>query len=108
VAAARESHFACDGSAFEAPARQMLRALSDCFIQGHMSGRSIRLVGHTDPRGADDYNRLLGQRRADVVKQQLTFMALNADAIETSSRGGMDATGHDGPSRADHRRVDVQ
>jgi peptidoglycan-associated lipoprotein len=105
---APESHFACDESAFEAPAQQMIQQLADCLTQGPLRGRILRLIGHTDPRGAQDYAMLLGQRLAVAVAQRLTALGLGAGQIQVSSRGGMDATGHDEASWAEDRRVDVQ
>jgi outer membrane protein OmpA-like peptidoglycan-associated protein len=36
--------------------------------KGPLSGRSIRLLGHTDPRGTEAYNEQLRLERAANVK----------------------------------------
>src|SRR6202140_4693143 len=40
-------------------------------IKDKGKGRSVRIDGHTDGKGGDDYNRKLSERRADSVKQWL-------------------------------------
>lgn len=58
---------------------QQIERVAHCVV-GSQSSRSpirlIRLVGHTDPSGADAYNLQLGKRRADQVKQYL-YQAIN-------------------------------
>jgi OOP family OmpA-OmpF porin len=49
--------------------------------------RNIRIVGHTDPLGAADYNMRLSQQRADSVKAYLVSRGVNADVITTSGAG---------------------
>ncbi|WP_421752337.1 OmpA family protein [Croceimicrobium sp.] len=66
----------------------------------------IVLTGYTDASGPEDYNKTLGQRRADEVKQELVqVFGISADRIETSSKGENDplAKGHNNINR----RVDV-
>jgi outer membrane protein OmpA-like peptidoglycan-associated protein len=50
----------------------------------------IRLVGHTDPKGSDDYNDKLSVRRAVAVRDFLTDGGYAADRIETEGRGKRD------------------
>jgi outer membrane protein OmpA-like peptidoglycan-associated protein len=40
-------------------------------IKDKGKGRSVRIDGHTDGKGGDDYNRKLSERRADSVRQWL-------------------------------------
>ena len=70
----------------------------------------MNLVGHADPRGEEEYNMVLGGKRADNVKHTLDDRrpVLNAQATMTkASRGEMDGTGTDDASWAKDRRVDV-
>jgi outer membrane protein OmpA-like peptidoglycan-associated protein len=50
----------------------------------------IRLVGHTDPKGSDDYNDKLSVRRAVAVRDFLIDGGYPADRIETEGRGKRD------------------
>jgi peptidoglycan-associated lipoprotein len=67
----------------------------------------MNLVGHADPRGEEEYNMVLGGRRADNVQHFLVSVGLPTGQAMTTSRGEMDATGTDEAGWAKDRRVDV-
>lgn len=48
---------------------------------------SIRIEGHTDIAGPADYNMMLGERRAEAVKEFLVSRGVDTSRIETVSRG---------------------
>jgi len=102
-----DAYFEFDSSAVLPEYQGTLRKLSDCFSTGPLTGRQMRLVGHCDPRGDDEYNMLLGQRRAASVKNAISNQGLSEAKMETSSRGEMDATGTDELTWAKDRRVDI-
>ncbi len=103
-----EAYFSFDSANVQPGYRALLRKLSDCFMTGPLKGRQMRLVGHADPRGEDNYNLVLGGQRADNVKKTLVAEGMAADKVQTSSRGEEDATGTDEAGWAKDRRVDVQ
>jgi peptidoglycan-associated lipoprotein len=47
----------------------------------------IRVHGHCDERGSDEYNLALGNRRATSVKQYLVNRGIDASRIDTQSWG---------------------
>src|SRR3989454_8817424 len=47
----------------------------------------IRISGHCDERGSDEYNLALGNRRATAAKQYLVSHGIEAARIETVSYG---------------------
>ena len=47
----------------------------------------ITVTGHCDPRGTDEYNMALGERRAKAVKQYLVNAGVAADRINVVSKG---------------------
>ncbi len=47
----------------------------------------IRIDGHCDERGTDQYNLALGRRRADQARRYLTDRGIDASRIETMSYG---------------------
>jgi len=47
----------------------------------------LRIEGHTDERGSDEYNLALGRRRADQAKRYLGDRGIDASRIETMSFG---------------------
>ena len=51
------------------------------------TGVRIRISGHTDSRGSDEYNLALGQRRAAAAKRYLTDRGIDGSRIEIVSFG---------------------
>lgn len=102
-----EARFDFDSAKLSSSATTMLDALATCFISGPAKDKGMRLVGHADPRGTDDYNMGLGQRRAGSVSAYLVKKGLPEERMETSSRGELDATGTEEQGWAKDRRVDI-
>src|SRR3989442_1048143 len=66
----------------------------------------IRISGHCDERGSDEYNLALGNRRPTAAKQYLVSHGIDAGRIETISYGEERplAQGHDEGAWAQNRR----
>lgn len=47
----------------------------------------VRILGHCDDRGSDEYNIALGRRRAETAKRYLTDRGIDASRIETTTFG---------------------
>ena len=71
--------------------------------------RKVRLEGHADERGSNEYNLALGQRRADGVKNLLMLGGARSEQIETASYGEEKpkATEHDESAWSQNRRTDI-
>ena len=48
---------------------------------------SIRVAGHCDERGTNEYNLSLGEERAAAVKDYLIGLGIDGSRIATASRG---------------------
>jgi peptidoglycan-associated lipoprotein len=72
-------------------------------------GVKMTVQGNADERGSREYNRALGQRRADAVKQAMQLLGAQPDQIESVSFGEEKpkATGHDEKSWSENRRADL-
>jgi len=70
----------------------------------------IRISGHCDERGSDEYNLALGNRRATAAKNYLVAHGVDASRIETASYGEERpvAMGHDEDSWAQNRRDEFE
>ncbi|MGH7547221.1 MAG: peptidoglycan-associated lipoprotein Pal [Gemmatimonadales bacterium] len=70
----------------------------------------IRIAGHCDERGSDEYNLALGNRRATSAKQYLVSHGVDPSRIETASFGEERpiAPGHDEDSWAQNRRDEFE
>ena len=102
-----EAFFAYDSANIREQDKAVLAKLATCFTTGPLKGREMRLVGHADNRGEDDYNMILGQKRADNVKGAIVSAGMTAAKALTTSRGELDATGSDEASWSKDRRVDI-
>ena len=74
------------------------------------SGMQIRIGGHTDSRGSDEYNLALGQRRAAAAKRYLVGLGVDAGRIEVISYGEERpaAQGEDESAFAQNRRDEFE
>jgi outer membrane protein OmpA-like peptidoglycan-associated protein len=89
--------------------RQVLDAIGRCVMpEGPLAGRAIQLVGRADPRGTQEYNLALGNKRASAVSDYLARMGVAREQLATTTRGDLDANGGDEVSWRNDRRVDVQ
>jgi peptidoglycan-associated lipoprotein len=102
-----DAYFAYDSANVRPQDQAILQKLATCFSTGPLKGRTMRLVGHADPRGDEEYNMVLGGRRADNVKGAIVNAGLSSSKIATTSRGEMDATGTNEAGWEKDRRVDV-
>jgi len=50
-------------------------------------GKALRIEGHCDERGTEEYNRALGERRALAVREMLIHLGLAPNMVETISYG---------------------
>jgi peptidoglycan-associated lipoprotein len=70
----------------------------------------IRIGGHCDERGSDEYNLALGNRRAQSAKQYLVSHGIDASRIETQSWGEERPAvdGHDESAWSQNRRDEFE
>ena len=63
----------------------------------------IRISGHCDDRGSDEYNIALGRRRSETAKRYLSDRGIDASRMETTTFGrerpAMQGTGEDAWSK---------
>lgn len=101
-------HFDFDKSAIR-PDDQSALDQKVSILQANSAVR-IKISGHCDERGSDEYNLALGNRRATAAKQYLVSHGIDASRIETVSYGEERpiATGHDEASWAQNRRDEFE
>ena len=102
-----DAHFAFDESMVRTEDTVVLEKLVECFSTGGLQGRKMRLVGHTDNRGDEEYNYVLGERRANAIRGYLTGAGLSTAQSTSTSRGELEASGTDEIGWAEDRRVDI-
>lgn len=77
------------------------------FSNAH-SDYTVRIEGNTDPRGTNEYNMALGERRALSAKKYMVNLGVDEAKLTTVSYGEerMLLHGHDELSWAQNRRAD--
>jgi peptidoglycan-associated lipoprotein len=99
--------FNFDQSAILPEDRDVLAQVAQCLTTGPLKGRSVRLVGRADPRGTQEYNMALGERRSNATLKYLTALGVDPKQMTETSRGALDATGNDEAAWQQDRRVDI-
>lgn len=77
-------HFAFDSYSIEPSDESKLAEVAD-FLQS--SSSTVIIAGFTDERGTPEYNRGLGERRAQSVREELIRKGANGSKIQTVSFG---------------------
>lgn len=67
---------------------------------------AITLTGHTDPRGTEEYNLALSDRRTQSVRDRLQKLGAPATSVKLVPKGELEAAGADESGWAKDRRVD--
>lgn len=80
-----DMYFDYDQASIRDDARAVLQRNAE-FLKRWPSTR-IRVEGHTDSRGTNEYNLGLGERRAAAVRDYLVSLGIMADRMLTVSRG---------------------
>lgn len=99
------AYFDYDSSTLSDSARDQLSRNASCLRQ--RGARGVHLTGLTDPRGTEEYNLALGERRAQSAQQYLKSLGVEGD-VTFSSMGEELATGTDESGWARDRRVDFK
>lgn len=81
----RDAFFAFDASTLDGDAQAALQQ-SATWLRGHPELR-IRVEGHCDERGTEQYNLALGDRRAATAASYLSTLGVDSSRIETVSYG---------------------
>jgi peptidoglycan-associated lipoprotein len=100
--------FDFDSATLSGSDRSELDQLSVCMTTGPLAGKNVELVGRADPRGEAEYNMTLGATRASAVEHYLAQLGISSARLTTTSRGALDAQGHDDATWAIDRRVDLR
>lgn len=104
----RGVNFAFDEAELTPPARETLDQLA-ARLRAH-ENVTVRVEGHTDAFGSDEYNLELGRKRAESVREYLVGKGLAADNVQVVSRGEGQpaATNATEDGRAMNRRTEVE
>jgi peptidoglycan-associated lipoprotein len=99
--------FGFNDASVPADARSHLADVAECIKS---SGSKLRLEGHADERGTEEYNLHLSQRRAAAVKKYLVDLGIPAAKLDAVGYGENRPAnpGHDEAAWAENRRVELK
>lgn len=98
-------YFGYDSASVEGSARDQLSAVAACIKEKAL--QAVHITGLTDPRGTEEYNMALGDRRAQSAKKYLETLGVSAK-LTYSSMGEEYAAGEDESGWAKDRRVEIK
>jgi peptidoglycan-associated lipoprotein len=103
----RVIYFAFDSDEVAAQDRELIAAHA-AFLSANPDVK-VSVEGHTDERGAREYNIALGERRAQAVRRMLEFQGVSPQQITTVSYGEEKPAveGHDESAWSMNRRVEL-
>ena len=83
--------------------QQLLNRNAECIQKA--AGRNVFIAGHTDPRGTEEYNIALSERRAQVVADYLARLGIDPARFRVIPKGETESTGVDDESSNKDRKV---
>jgi peptidoglycan-associated lipoprotein len=104
--AANTIHFAFDSAVIRDSETANLQAVAGA-LQADKSA-NLMIEGNCDERGTEEYNRSLGERRAEAAREALVGMGIDVNRIHTISYGKDKPVdpGHDAAAWSKNRRDD--
>ena len=97
-------YFDFDRAELKQEARATLKEKADWLMEN--PGFSVRIEGHCDERGTNEYNLALGERRANVAVEFLETLGISGNRLSTLSFGEERpaVSGHNEGAWANNRR----
>jgi len=86
-------YFDYDQADLRAEAKERLRKAAEWLTQGPNRSVVFRIEGQCDPRGTEEYNIGLGERRAQAAREFLVSLGVEQSRIQTVSYGEERASG---------------
>jgi len=103
----RDAFFSYDESTLDADAQSALSSSANWLKSKQGAAYRLLIQGHCDERGTEQYNLALGDRRANVAKDYLVTLGIDASRVQTVSYGEERPfnEGHDESAWSQNRRA---
>lgn len=83
----RDAFFGYDEATLNADAQAALTSSANWLRSREGTGYNVLIEGHTDERGTEQYNLALGDRRANIAREYLVTLGIEAGRLRTVSYG---------------------
>ena len=100
-------HFDLGSSQLQARSLPLLKELATALNSEQLRSSSFAIEGHTDKRGSVQFNKVLSEARARVVKEFLVQQGVNVERLGASGLGFEQLLNQADPMAAENRRVRV-
>lgn len=107
-------NFDFDKSNIKADSIPILQKDVDNLKKESQKNKTIRIVGHTDSKGSDEYNQKLSERRANAVRDYFISQGIDGNRLIAEGKGEAEPVapntvdGKDNPDgRAENRRIEL-
>jgi peptidoglycan-associated lipoprotein len=99
-------YFGLDSDELTDSALEALKADAECINFPANAGKAVVVEGHCDPRGTDEYNLALSDRRGSGVKSYLIKLGVDASRLTVFPKGEEESSGTDeGTWKLDRKAV---
>jgi peptidoglycan-associated lipoprotein len=95
--------FDFDSPKIKQDAQAQLDQIATCLVE---QGTLVYLEAHADPRGTEEYNIMLTDRRGQSVKKYLETKGVTGENLQVISKGDLEASGTDESGWSQDRRVE--
>jgi len=97
-------YFDFDSSVIKPSEKSKISAVAD-YLKSN-AANAVKVEGHCDERGTEEYNRALGDRRALAIREELVNLGTDANRVDTISYGKdrPAVQGHDEAAWSKNRR----
>ena len=100
--------FAVDSAELTSDSIQTLDTVAKALQSDQLAGFSFSIEGHADPRGGDDYNRQLSERRAAAVVGNLVQRhGILPERLKAVGKGSTELLDYRHPNAEINRRVTI-
>lgn len=96
-------YFGFDSPKILDEAAQQLRDVAECLKN---NGSLVYLEAHADPRGTEEYNIMLTDKRGQGVKRFLEDLGVPGENMQVISKGSLESSGGDESTWSKDRRVE--
>lgn len=100
-------HFDLGSSQLQARSVPLLKELATALNSEQLRSSSFAIEGHTDKRGSVQFNKVLSEARARIVKEFLVRQGVNGERLEALGLGFEQLFNQADPMAAENRRVRV-
>lgn len=99
-------YFDFDSFAIADDARDKLSSTAECIQEN--PDENVRILGHTDPRGTEEYNIALSEKRAQAAADYLARLGIDPARFRVIPKGETEATGVDEGSWQQDRKAEFE